>query len=198
MKRNCLLATPFAMLLLLFAPSVQAVVISFQAFLDGASESPPNASPGTGFSSVDIDTLANTLALHVEFSGLLATTTAAHIHCCVDPSATPSTVGVATTTPTFVGFPLGVTSGIYDIVLDLTQVTSYSAAFLTANGNDTGTAQATLIAGLLDGEAYLNIHTNQFPAGEIRGFFVTVDEPASAALLLASLVLAAGLRRRRA
>jgi MYXO-CTERM domain-containing protein len=197
MKRNCLLATSFAMLLLLFAPSAQAVVITLEAFLDGPSEFPPNASPGTGFASVEIDTLADTLALHVEFSDLIGTTTMAHIHCCVDPSATPSTAGVATTTPTFVGFPVGVTAAVFDIVLDLTLVTSYSPAFLTANGGDTSIAQATLIAGLLGGEAYLNIHTTEVPAGEIRGFFAVVDEPPSAALLLASFVLAAALRRRR-
>jgi hypothetical protein len=45
------------------------------------SEFPPNASPGTGFASVEIDTLANTLALHVGFSDLIGTTMAAHIHC---------------------------------------------------------------------------------------------------------------------
>jgi hypothetical protein len=41
---------------------------------------------------------------------------------------------VATTLPTFAGFPLGVTSGTYINTLDLTLASSYNPAFVTANG----------------------------------------------------------------
>jgi CHRD domain len=81
---------------------------------------------------------------------------------------------VATTTPTFAGFPLGVTAGTYHIILDLTLATSWNAAFIAANGGTTAGAEAALAAGLNAGNTYLNIHTNVFPGGEIRGFLIPV------------------------
>jgi hypothetical protein len=50
------------------------------------------------------------MTVNVVFSGLTTPNTAAHIHCCV---ASPGTTGVATTVPTFMGFPTGTTSGTY-------------------------------------------------------------------------------------
>lgn len=89
---------------LFMASSASAGVVTFQAFLDGPSESPANASPGTGFSELSYDDVAHTLALHVEFVNLIGTTAAAHIH---GPTAMAGAgvAGVATTTPTFAGFP---------------------------------------------------------------------------------------------
>src|SRR5207237_5034708 len=57
-----------------------AAPIVYFAILDGPSESPPNASPGTGFAEVDFDLAANSMRVQVTFSGLLGTTTASHIH----------------------------------------------------------------------------------------------------------------------
>jgi CHRD domain len=167
---------------LLAAATVTAGPITYFATLDGASESPSNASPGTGSAEVIIDTVANTLSVFVTFSDLLGTTTASHIHCC---TAVPDsgTAGVATVTPTFTGFPLGVSSGTYDHVYDLTLATSYNAAFVTANGGTTAGAEAALAAGMAAGEAYLNIHTSFSPGGEIRGFLVPAPEPATLGLV---------------
>ncbi|WP_300334979.1 CHRD domain-containing protein [Accumulibacter sp.] len=166
--------------LLTGAPLAHATIITYQTDLDGASEAPPNASPATGFASVITDDVAKTMAVHVTFSGLLGTTTAAHIHCC---TAAPGTVGVATTVPNFFGFPLGVTSGVYDLLLDMTLASSYNPAFITAHGGTTAGAEAALFAGMSLGEAYVNIHTTFRPGGEIRGFLTQVPEPASLALL---------------
>lgn len=77
---------------------------------------------------------------------------------------------MATTTPTFAGFPLGVTSGSYSNILDLTQASSYNPAFVTANGGTTAGAEAALAAGFASGTSYLNIHSTTFPGGEIRSF----------------------------
>jgi len=100
--------------LLLPARAIDASPITFVATLTGASESPPTGSPGTGHATVVLDPVANTLHVDVTFSGLLAGTTMSHIHCCLpSPEAPGINVGVATTTPTFPGFPLGVTSGTY-------------------------------------------------------------------------------------
>jgi hypothetical protein len=50
---------------------------------------------------------------------------------------------------------------------------------------------------MASGEAYLNIHTSQFPAGEIRGFLAAVPEPASWAMMLIGLCGVGMLLRRR-
>jgi hypothetical protein len=175
----------------LFATAVQAIPFTFFTTLSGPAENPSNASPGTGFAIVTFDPVAHLLGVHVEFANLLGTTTASHIHCCIAP---PGNVMVATALPTFPGFPLGVTAGTYDQVFDTTLASTWNPAFLTAHGGIPG-AEADLFAGLLSGQAYLNVHTNLFPGGEIRGF-LQLPEPATLALLGMALV-AAGLARRR-
>jgi hypothetical protein len=117
--------------LLLQAPATQAAPITFVATLSGAEEVPPSGSPGTGQGTIVLDPTANTLEVHISFSGLTSGTTAAHIHCCV-PAATPGNLLVATTVPRFEGFPQGVTSGTYDHTLDLTLASSYNPAFVAA------------------------------------------------------------------
>lgn len=137
--------------------------------LSGAQEAPPNNSAGTGYAEVVIN--GNMMILRTTFSGLSGITTASHIHAPTTVAGS-GTAGVATTTPTFPGFPLGVTAGAYDMAFDMTQASSFNAAFITNNGGTTTTAFETLKAALNNGMAYLNIHTTDYPGGEIRGFFV--------------------------
>ena len=144
----------------------RAVPITLTATLSGTQEVPPNASAGTGFAVVTVDPATHMLTVQITFSGLISTTTASHIHCCTGPGANAM---VATTTPTFPGFPLGVTSGTYFQTFDLTLASSYNPAFITAHGGSVAQAEADLIAGLLAGQTYFNVHTNVFPGGEIRG-----------------------------
>ncbi len=173
----------------------QGAPITYFAELTGPNESPPNASPGTGLAYVTIDTAAHTLGIHVAFSGLTGTVTAAHIHCC---TATPlaGTVGVATMLPTFAGFPSGVTAGTYLNTFDTSLTSTFGSAFVTANGGTAAGAEAALAAGLAQGRAYFNIHTTQFPGGEIRGFLTPIPEPGTMALVGIPVALAWILRRR--
>jgi hypothetical protein len=152
----------------------QADVLVTTAYLSGPAESPPVDSPGMGFAIVTYDSTAHTLRVQATFSGLLAGVTAAHIHAPVVPPA--QIAGVATQTPTFSGFPSGVTSGDYDQTFDLTLASSYNAAFVTASGG-IPEAEARLAASLANGSAYFNIHTTAFLSGEIRGFLL-VDSDA--------------------
>jgi hypothetical protein len=178
-----------------------AGILYYEAFLDGPSEAPPNASPGTGYAFLTINTTAHTMALDVTFSDLIGPTTVAHIH---GPTAAAGagTAGVATEVPTFTGFPVGVTSGTYDHILDLTLAATYNPAFLTAHGGVVAGAEAALLAAIADGKAYLNIHTTAFPGGEIRGFFAPaaapVPEPATLGMwLFGATGIAIAARRRK-
>jgi hypothetical protein len=194
MIRNALVAATVAAAISGAAASSHAAIFTYQATMSGPNESPPNASPGTGFATITWDTSANTMRVQVAFSGLLGTTTASHIHA-PTPGAGTGTAGVATTTPTFAGFPLGVTAGTYDNTLDMTLASSYNPAYVTANGNTPASAETALKSAIDAGTSYLNIHTSVVPGGEIRGFLVAVPEPTTLTLLALATPLL--LRRRR-
>ena len=179
----------------MIATPVTAAIHVFTASLKGSDERPPAATPGTGFGVVTIDDVANTMRVEVDFSGLLGTTVASHIHCC---APLHTNAGVATTVPTFPGFPLGVTAGSYDQTFDMTLASSYNPAFVTAHGGTVDQARTDLFAGILGTQAYLNVHSSVFPRGEIRGqLFARVPEPASWAMMIAGFGLLGGAQRAR-
>jgi CHRD domain/PEP-CTERM motif len=166
----------------------------FTTTMTGAQEVPPTGSTGIGSALVTIDTVTNLMTVNVSFAGLLSPTTIAHIHCCAGPGgiAIP-----ATTVPSFPGFPVGVTTGTYLQTFDLTLASTYNPAFIAAHGGTVLSAQAAFTAGLLNGQAYFNIHTMQFPTGEIRGQLQAVPEPATLLLMGTGLTAAVGVIRRR-
>jgi hypothetical protein len=191
-----LLPPLLAAIVLGFASTAHAAVTNHTTTLNGANESPPNTSPGTGNVTLLLNDTANSMTLHVDFSGLAYPSTAAHIHCC---TPAPGTAIVATTVPSFAGFPLNVTSGTYDMTFDLLSAGTYNPQFITNAGGTVALAATELIDGIRAGEAYLNIHSTVYPAGEIRGFLVAapIPEPGSMAMWLAGLGALAGVARWR-
>lgn len=112
----------------------------FFAYLSSAQEVPTNASTGTGYARVVLNESAMTVTWTVVFTGLSSNQSASHIHA-------PAAVGV--NSPVIINFPpVGGTSGT-----------------LTGSGAIT----ATQIGQLRAGQGYVNIHTANFPGGEIRG-----------------------------
>jgi hypothetical protein len=167
---------------------------SIRAVASGPAESPPNASPGSSVATFEIDD--DLMRAEVPFRELLAGATMAHIHCCTTDAFT-GTAGIAIP---FVDFPLGVTAGTYTHAFDLTDASIYDPAFLAAFGGTPASARAALVDGINDNQAYLNIHTSEYPTGEIRGFLVAapIPEPATWGMLGLGLASLGMLKRRRA
>jgi hypothetical protein len=167
---------------------------TYRAVASGAQESPPNTSPGDSVLTIELN--GSNLMVDMPFEDLKGTTQAAHIHCCTTEAFT----GVAPIALPFKDFPTGVTSGSYSMSIPLYEEASYDPAFLKENGGTVKGAASALVDGIVANEAYVNIHTTAYPAGEIRGFLVAapIPEPAEWAMLAAGLggVLWASRRRR--
>jgi glucose/arabinose dehydrogenase/plastocyanin len=124
----------------------QIATVARHAILSGASERPQSvqtAGRGQGLFLL----VGNQLHMNVNYSGLSTTASASHIH---GPASTAAAAGV---------------------MLDLQPL--HSGAF-ASSGNFAGALQLSpaQLAALLDGLAYVNIHTANNPGGEIRGQIV--------------------------
>jgi hypothetical protein len=167
----------------------------FRATASGPGEDPPNDSPGYSVAMFTVDATALTMSADIPFQELTTPSVASHIHCC---TTSPLTGNAAIATP-FTDFPTGVTSGSYSRTFDLSDSATYSAAFLSANGGTAASAAQALLAGIEANQAYLNIHTSAYPAGEIKGFLVSaIPEPSSWAMLGVGLAGLGFIARRRA
>jgi len=173
--------------LLIAASSANAV--SYSATFSGAAENPPNASAGTGFGT--LRAIGNSIEVKIDFANLGSGLADGHIHCCVGPAGN---AGVAIG---FGGLPLGATSGTINRLIDLTLASSFRPAFITASGGTVDLARTRLFTALENEQVYFNLHTVNFPGGEIRGNLSAVPEPASWALMLSGFGLVGAVLRRR-
>ena len=159
-------------LTLFVAADANAIVIPLEATLDGTQEVPPSGSTATGIAILSLDTDLNELSWDISWMGLSGPATAIHFH-------GPALVGQNAAVQVNVGPISGLTSpSIGSTMLNDTQ------------GSD-----------ILSGLYYINIHSDSFPAGEIRGWVTRVDgaipEPVTGALGLMGLgVLGIATRRR--
>ena len=116
--------------------------VEFKATLNGASEVPPNNSVGRGELEATYNPSNRELDWRLRFADLSGTVAAAHFH---GPAAAGANAPVA-------------------VALNSTFVGTWQRSEVTLTE-----AQA---ADLLAGRWYVNIHTAQFPGGEIRGQLV--------------------------
>jgi hypothetical protein len=128
--------------------------INYAAELRGANEVPPTGSSAFGGSLVTFDSINNKLTWEVNTSGI-AVATLSHIHRGAAGVSGPVIINFATSASQI---PNGRTFGSADVsTLQASDLTALANAS-TANGY------------------YVNVHSNAFPAGEIRGQLVAANE----------------------
>ena len=172
----------------LAASAAQGAIVQYSASLNGPSESPPNQSPATGNATFDFDTDTHLLTISVNFSGLVGTTTVAHIHANTAVSGT-GTAGVASGLTSWI---TGLQSGSYTSTINMLSSATYGSSYLATNGGTAASAETALLSAMSIGKAYLNLHSTTYPGGEIRGFIYQVPAPG-----MLSLVGMCGLLTRR-
>ncbi len=169
------------LVLTLCATFASAATIEFAANLNGAQEVPANAVPGIGTAGLVLDDVTGALGWVISFEGLSSQLGGAHIH----------------------KGPVGQDGGI-EIHLPDFDVFNGSQALGRIEGLFVGgvTITAQQISDLKAGLWYINLHTAEFPGGEIRGqvlsgTFNPVPLPA-AVWLMAPAIGALVMRRRKA
>ena len=176
---------------LLVSASAHASTVNIT--LNGAQEAPiPVFTPGLGSGTFTLNP-NNTFSFSITFSGLASGVTIAHIHGAATPIG-----GAGSGAPGFNAPPMvNIVGG--------TIPAGITALGGTTGGTFTGTNVSSpvgFLTALSLGQAYFNIHTSQFPNGEIRGNIPAVASviplPAPALLMLGGLVvLGAAARRKR-
>jgi hypothetical protein len=156
------------LVLMLLAPKAHAS-IEWNFLLAGENEVPPVATPGSGSVTALLDMDTLLLNLTGNYQDLLADVTGAHIHA---PAASDENAGV---------------------IVPLIH-TGDASGLLAFNG----VIDPQHASWLLDGLAYVNVHTSVNPGGEIRGQFSPqrVPDTGNTALLLgAAAFLLLGVRQ---
>ena len=168
MNTKSVLKIVAACLITLSINSASAAIINLEANIDGAQANAGagTGSAGTGFATMNLDDATNLFSWDISWSGLTGNETVMHFH----GSALPNqNAGVQ------VNF--GAISGTSSPSIGSTTIS--------------GAQETDLLAGLW----YINIHTDAFPGGEIRGQVNVVPVPAAVWLFGSGLLGLVGVAR---
>lgn len=187
--RHAVIATAVIAGTLIASASASAQVIRRTFILNGAQEVPPTPSLAIGHATLMVEVATGLYELDLLVQGISLSDLRG-----AGPNATPLHFHFA---PPGVNGAIVVDSGFHagGFVLDPQGIraTVHHQPFGGQQGGLNGPPIATNIANLLAGNLYLNVHTNAFPGGEIRGQAI----PAPSALALLALGGALAARRRR-
>lgn len=152
---NTLLATAAtATLSLLLSGPVEAQEVRMTATLTGGEETPALLTGALGTAEVVVDATRRSVVVTLNLFNVPTGTTAGHIH--VGPK------GVAGPIVLDFGFPAGRT-GDFPVAFSLTVRDFRPRPDIGISTMDDA------IQAIVGGNAYVNVHTTAFPAGEIRG-----------------------------
>jgi CHRD domain len=132
--------------------------------LSGYEESLPVSTNGTGTFRASIDRSDQEIRYRVTFSGLTTTLLQAHIHFENETNNGPIVVFLCGPGPEGTPACPASTSGSFEGTID--------PADVLGNAADRGLAEGEfdeLVRAIDAGATYVNLHTTDFPAGEIRG-----------------------------
>ena len=140
---------------LTFSAEARAQTLVYTATLSGSNEAPPVAATGAGgFATVTIDVAAQTVTWVVDVYNLPSGVTAGHIHA----------GGVGVAGPVVVNFTVPTTASN-----DFRISGSAGAANVVARPAQGVNTWEDLLQALATGHAYVNVHSQANPGGEIRG-----------------------------
>jgi hypothetical protein len=133
-----------------------ATLASGELGMSGSEETPPNNSPGFGFTTVVLNDAENMITVTGSFFDLVAPATAGHIHL-------PAPRGEAA-----------------PVVFPYTGVPNATSGSIPEQSFAIDPVQ---LAALKAGLAYSNFHSTTFPGGEVRGQLTPIPEPSTLVLL---------------
>ena len=159
-----------------------AAIVTHSFNLNGVQEVPPNGTPAAGSAEVTIDDLLGTITFFAAVFNLDGAPVAAHLH--------PGGVGVVAPPVYDLG---AVADAGGPVTIGTFEVDSSFALAGVAKPIDLGLAAAINSSPFL---FYMNIHTDVFPGGEVRGQLAVAPIPVPAALWLLAPALGLLMRRR--
>ena len=184
--RRALLAGLAALL-----PMAAAQGQTYFSLMSGPGQSPPNLSPGFGGARIDV-VPERLQVIYMNYLFLSGPASGAGLHCC---TAQPL-LGRAALAIDFPGVPHATQADYGRQLFDLYDIATYSPEFLALAGGTAGQAADMLLSGIAANQAYVNLRSDVYMQGELRGFLIlgAVPEPPGWQLAAAGL-LGLGLRR---